>query len=209
MCGATRALDFALIHNKKELKDEKLEAVRRIVGVVVDIDHFKELYRPDPLAYYHDFSLVNILDGLKLQKPDSDQFYTDFIFQALDALVHEFENRIWAEKEIKEIGIKFESKWGEGLGVETVNDDVIKLGQMMGASVVVRRDPRKGYVRIKANPKSDTDLTQTYEQLKKMDPEATWFLHVSRKMLLNGTTKNPTMRPTKLKLDDIIAVLKK
>ncbi|OGH48059.1 MAG: hypothetical protein A3A51_02695 [Candidatus Levybacteria bacterium RIFCSPLOWO2_01_FULL_39_10] len=209
VCGATRALDFALIHNKKELKDEKLEAVRRIVGVVVDIDHFKELYRPDPLAYYHDFSLVNILDGLKLQKPDSDQFYTDFIFQALDALVHEFENRIWAEKEIKEIGIKFESKWGEGLGVETVNDDVIKLGQMMGASVVVRRDPRKGYVRIKANPKSDTDLTQTYEQLKKMDPEATWFLHVSRKMLLNGTTKNPTMRPTKLKLDDIIAVLKK
>ena len=209
VCGATRALDFALIHNKKELKDEKLEAVRRIVGVVVDIDHFKELYRPDPLAYYHDFSLVNILDGLKLQKPDSDQFYTDFIFQALDALVHEFENRIWAEKEIKEIGIKFESKWGEGLGVETVNDDVIKLGQMMGASVVVRRDPRKGYVRIKANPKSDTDLTQTYEQLKKMDPEATWFLHVSRKMLLNGTTKNPTMRPTKLKLDAIIAVLKK
>ena len=87
VCGATRALDFALIHNKKELKDEKLEAVRRIVGVVVDIDHFKELYRPDPLAYYHDFSLVNILDGLKLQKPDSDQFYTDFIFQALDALV--------------------------------------------------------------------------------------------------------------------------
>ena len=80
----------------------------------------------------------------------------------------------------------------------------------MGYAVVIRRDPRKGYVRIKASPKiPKIDLTSTYEQLKKMDPDATWFLHVSKKMLLNGTTKNPKMRPTKLSLDAIISVLKK
>jgi histidine triad (HIT) family protein len=44
--------------------------------------------------------------------------------------------------------------------------------------------------------------------LSKMDPQATWFLHVSGKMLLNGTSKNPTMKPTNLSLSDIIEVLK-
>jgi hypothetical protein len=64
-------------------------------------------------------------------------------------------------------------------------------------------------VRIKASPKFEIDLTNTYEQLKKMDPDATWFLHVSKKMLLNGTPKNPKMKPTKLSLSAIISVLKK
>jgi hypothetical protein len=83
----------------------------------------------------------------------------------------------------------------------------------MGYVVVVRRDPRKGYLRIKAKPnKSDddkgVDLTLTCEKLSKMDPQATWFLHVSKKMLLNGSPKNPKMKPTKLPLNDIIEVLK-
>jgi hypothetical protein len=83
----------------------------------------------------------------------------------------------------------------------------------MGYVIVARRDPRKGYLRIKAKPnKSDTDkgvdLTLIYEKLKKMDPSATWFLHVSKKMLLNGSPKNPKMKPTKLPLSAIIGVLR-
>jgi hypothetical protein len=83
----------------------------------------------------------------------------------------------------------------------------------MGYVVVIRRDPRKGYVRIKARPNESehskgVDLTLASEKLSKMDPTATWFLHVSKKMLLNGTPKNPKMRPTKLSLNDIIEVLK-
>ena len=42
-----------------------------------------------------------------------------------------------------------------------------------------------------------------------MDPKATWFLHIGKKMLLNGSVKNPKMRPTKLELGDIIKVLEK
>ena len=84
----------------------------------------------------------------------------------------------------------------------------------MGYIIVVRRDPRKGYVRIKARPNNPTgpkgvDLTLAYEKLSKIDPQATWFLHVSKKMLLNGTAKSPKMKPTKLSLSDIIEVLKK
>ncbi len=215
VCGASLTWDFVrensnVFKNSEQSEKivEKEQAISRMIQVVVDVDHFKEVFRPDPLSDYQDFSIVNVLDGLKLMKPDSDSFYVEFMTTALDGLLHNFENKIWAEKEIEK-GIKFESRWGNGIGMETINDDVIKTSQLMGNAVAVRKDPRKGYVRIKANPKFDVDLTNTYEQLKKMDPDATWFLHVSKKMLLNGTPKNPKMVPTTLTLDQIIHVLHK
>lgn len=198
------------IQNSEKIKS-KTEAIDRIVRVIVDIDHFKEVFWKDPEADHYEFNLIGILDGLKLLKPDQDEYYTEFVMEALDALLHEFENRIWAEKEIKENGTVFKTRYGRGIGFESINDTVIKLAQKMGYVLVVRKDPRKGYVRIKSLPTTkdvDIDLTLAYEQLRKMDPEATWFLHVGRKMLLNGTAKNPKMKPSKLPLSDIIKVLK-
>lgn len=209
VCAATLSLDFVELNNKT-IKDETKEALRRMANVVVRDDHFKDVFWPDPTEDYHEFDITGVLDGLKLEKPDEDAFYTSFISVCLDALLHQFENRIWAEQEIKESGIDFQSKWGKALGIETINDSVVKLAQLMDYVLVVRKDPRKGYVRIKASPRvPEIDLTKTYEQLKKMDPEATWFLHVSKKMLLNGTAKNPTMVPSRLALSDIIEVLRK
>ena len=214
--AASLTFDYIMKQMQESLppmNKEKLEALERMVNYVVEIDHFKEVFRKDSLADYHDFSIVNILDGIKLQKPNQDEYYVEFICKCLDALLHDFENKIWAEREIDKNGIEFSTKWGKGLGIESINDSVVKLAQTMGYVVVVRRDPRKGYVRIKVRPDEDehkkgANLTLVYEKLSKMDPAATWFLHVSNKMLLNGTVKNPKMKPTKLSLNDIIEVLK-
>ena len=115
-----------------------------MVKVVVDVDHFKEVFGKTQLQIITSFSLVGILDGLKVQKPDQDEYYVDFVVQCLDAVLHEFENRIWAEREIAEKGKKFKTRFGRGIGFETINDTVIKLSQKMGYVIVVRKDPRKG-----------------------------------------------------------------
>ncbi len=223
VCAASLTFDFVRknhLEKNQAISKEKLQALARMVKVVVDVDHFKEVFWKDATADYHEFSLVGILDGLKVQKPDQDEYYVDFVMQCLDAVLHEFENRIWAEREIAEKGKKFKTRFGRGIGFETINDTVIKLSQKMGYVIVVRKDPRKGYVRVKAKPSrtqnsklktqnADIDLTLVYEKLKKIDPEATWFLHVGKKMLLNGSVKNPKMRPTKLSLNEIIRVLEK
>lgn len=214
--AASLTFDFVkkgLLEKDPPINPEKLEALERIVKYVVEVDHFREVFRKDPLADYHDFSIGDILDGLKLQRPNSDEYYVHFIVRCLDAILHDIENKIWAEREIKDNAVLFNTRWGKGLGIETINDMVVKLAQLMGYVVVVRKDPRKGYVRIKARPDEDKEnkgvnLTLAYEKLSKMDPNATWFLHVSNKMLLNGTPKNPKMKPTKLSLNDIIEVLK-
>ena len=222
VCAASLTLDYVkrTFNNKHStINREKAQALDRMVRVVVDIDHFKEVFWKDATSDYHEFSLIGILDGLKVQKPDQDGYYVDFVMQCLDAVLHEFENRIWAEREIEEKGKKFKTRFGRGIGFETINDTVIKLSQKMGYVIVIRKDPRKGYVRVKAKPSQiengklkmengDIDLTLVYEKLKKIDPDATWFLHVGKKMLLNGSVKNPKMRPTKLSLDYIIKVLK-
>ncbi|MBI2613247.1 MAG: hypothetical protein HYW62_00525 [Candidatus Levybacteria bacterium] len=225
VCGASLTFDFVKrvqnskfsprgeagkIQNLESKKwNDRMKAVGRMVKVVVDIDHFKEVFRKDPLADYHEFDLAGILDGLKLELPGQDELYVAEVSKSLDAILHGFENRIWAEKEIREKGKKFKTRFGRGIGLETINDSVVKLAQKMGYVIAVRKDPRKGYVRIKVRPDSKIDLTLVYEKFRKIDPDATWFLHVSKKMLLNGSVKNPKMRSTKLSLNDIIRVLEK
>ncbi len=215
VCGATKTWDYIQMQITlagEELKAEHVEAVSRIVAIILADDHFREVFWADPMADYHEFSLIGLLEGIKLSHPDQDNFYMDFGMQCLDGMVHTFESRIWSEKEIADKGISFRVKRGRALAFETVNDGVIKLAQKMGYILVVRKDPRKGYVRIKARPASgkddDLDLTAAYEKLQEIDSKATWFLHVSKKMLLNGTPKNPKMVPTTLTLEQIIEVLK-
>lgn len=216
--GAGRSWEYVqtiLKEHNKELSAEHTEAVSRIIAIIVLIDHFKEIFWENPTADYHEMSFLGYMEGLKLMKPDDDEFYLERGSEYLDAMFHNFENRIWAESEIKSTGVEFETKWGKGIGFETINDSVLKLAQKMGYVLVVRKDPRKGYVRIKVRPRDennpaspDINLTLVHEKLKKIDPDATWYLHVSKKMLLNGTPKNPSMVPTTLPLSKIIDVIK-
>lgn len=126
---------------------------------------------------------------------------------ALDGIYKSFQNKVWAERELKDKGVEFTTKWGKGMGVETSNDDVVHLAQKMGYMIAVRKDPKKGYLRLKAFPKKEIDLTEAYDLLKKEEPDATWFLHASHHMVLNGSSKNPDMRPTKKTLKQIIEML--
>ena len=213
LCAASLTWDYVR-KNSEMFSDEspkakdKIEAITRLINVVVEDDHFKDCLYPDANADHYLFMLRGILDGLKLEKPDQDEYYVNFMMETFDSLLHSFENKVWAEKEINENSEKFETKWGKALASETVNDEVIRVAQKMGYGLVVRHYPRKKYLRIKARPDSKVDLTRAYERFLKMDPKATWFLHVSKKMLLNGGTKNPKMKPTSLPLSDIIGVLK-
>lgn len=221
ICGAKKTLDFILLEPLSSLHKHEIkkEAVMRIVELVIDDDHFQEVYYPDAQNDIYEFGIVAIVQGYKLLYQKDDEKLTEFIFECLDSVLQNFEKKIWAEREIKEKGVEFKSKWGKALAIETINDEVLKTAQMKGFVLTVRKDTNGGFVRIKALPdkrqktedKSQglgIDLTETYEQLKKMDPEATWFLHASKRMLLNGSTKNPEMKGTKLTLEEVVEVLK-
>lgn len=185
------------------------EALARMVEVVNFYDHFKEVTFPDANADYHLFEAANIIDGFKSMFPEDNDTIVEHGMVLLDAVYKQMQEKVWAEEIIESDGQTFESEWGKAIGFETLNDAVLKIAQKMGYAVVVRKDPNKGYIRIKGKPETRVDFTKAYETLLQKDPEATWYLHSSKKILLNGTTKNPDMRPTKLTLSEIIEVLKK
>ncbi len=195
----------------EELKKTKGEdeALRRMIDVVNDIDHFREVFYPNPTADFWEFSLVTQIDGWRLLFADNPIKIVELGMQALDAIYKSFQNKVWAEKELKEQGIEFETKWGKAIAIETVNDEVVHLGQKMGYVIVIRKDPKKGYLRIKSLPKDEIDLESVYNTLKQQEPEATWFLHASHHMVLNGSSKNPDMKPSKKPLQEIIEVIKR
>ncbi len=226
VCATSLAQDYVLKNNLSLASDEnKVEALKRIVEYAVNEDHFQEVFLSDPDNEVYDFSIVSLIHGIKLMYPKDDQTVMAFGMDVMDSLYHYFENKVWAEKELKEKGIEFHTRWGKSIAVETLNDTVLKLGQVMGYVLTVRKDPSSGSIRIKARPKKrskikdlrskidnsfddvDIDLMPVYEKLKKMDPDATWFLHVSKRMLLNGSSKNPEMRGSKLTLSEVVEVL--
>ena len=224
-CATKLALDYVLENNKSLAQDEnKAEALKRIIEYAVNEDHFQEVFLPDPANEAYDFSVVSLIHGIKLMYPKDDQSVMVFGMNVMNSIYHYFENKVWAEKEIKEKGIEFTTRWGKSIAIETLNDTVLKLAQVMGYVIAVRKDPSTGSVRIKARPKKrtvnreprtvnkeifedvDIDLTSVYDKLKKMDPEATWFLHVSKRMLLNGSSKNPNMKGSKLTLSQVVQI---
>ncbi len=210
-CAAKRTLEYiaSQVQNNDRNNNFSGEALERLVEVVNDIDHFREVYFPNPTADYYDFNLVSILDGLKLlYSPDNDRILEAGLI-CMDGIYKTIQNKVWAEQELKEKGVPFKTRWGKGIGIETVNDETVRLAQKTGFVVAVRKDPKKEFVRIKALPQSGADLTACYHKLKKLDTKATWFLHAGKKMLLNGSVKNPESIPSRLTLKEIIDVLRK
>lgn len=227
VCGASLSLDYVLSNTQSTIKkhETKRQAVERMVDLVVDDDHFQDVYLSNPQSDIYDFGINGIIQGFKLMHPKDDTKLINHVLDVLDILLHTFEGKIWAENEIKEESREFDTIWGKGLAIESINDTVMKLGQIMGYFVVIRKDPKYGFVRIKGWPKKrikpqesgimgqdkefrekieSIDLTSVYEKVKKLDPEVSWYLHVSKRMLLNGSSKSSNMKGTKLTLDEII-----
>jgi len=202
-CAAQLVFNY-LKSKKKHLKDEK--ALVQLIEVVCEVDHFGECLWPEPTSFRYDFFLSEVLKGLKLSGQAEDQGIVDLGSQYLTGVYHCIKVKLKAIEELKE-GYPFASKWGEAIGFLTQNSAVIKLAQKKGYVLVVQKDPETEHVRIKARPDSAIDLTAAKERLKNLDPQATWFLHISKKMLLNGSTKNDKMKPSKLSLKKVIEVL--
>lgn len=181
--------------------------LERMVAVVNDVDHFREVFYPQPDADFWEFWIIAQIDGWRLLHAENPLKIIELGFDSLDGIYKAMLNKLWAEKELVN-AVEFMTKWGKGVGFETVNDEVVHLSQKKGYALVIRKDPKKGYIRIKTLPKPEIDLTALYERLKKDEPDATWFLHASHHMVLNGSAKNPDMKPSKRTLIELVEVIK-
>ncbi len=206
ICAATLVFDY-LIQVRPEIKDDAASV--EMLKIVVDVDHFGEIYWPEAKETRFVFNLHELIHGHESIEPHDDDSQLHFGMSALDCAYAEMTNRLKAEEIITTKGIEFEIKEGKCLGIETQNDETIKLAQVKGYILAVRKDPEYGHLRIKVRPDAQLDLNKLYQTVKAMDPKATWFYHASGKMLLNGSIKHRNQVASSLSLQNIIQLIQK
>lgn len=199
-----------LIFNKLKSRLKQLEtdeALPRLIKVVKEIDHFKNCFWKEATSDYFEFFAEDILSGLKAASKADDSRVIGLGSLMLNGIYQSLKIKVEAEKEI-ENGWEFETKWGKAIACETGNGEVEKLGLKMGYKISVRKDDEVGILRIKARPENGIDLTDVSEKIKQKDPDASWFLHSSKRMFFNGSTKNPNFKKTTLQLNEVVEILK-
>ncbi len=199
-------LIFEHLKEKNLINKKELPPLERMVEVITMIDHFHEVFLPESTADIYDFNLYQLIDGLK-NIIQNDVKTSEVIFLLFDAVLIGFKNKVRAESEITK-GFVFQSKWGKSLAMENGVEESIKLAQKKGYFLVIRRNPENNMVRIKARPDAKYGLDELYLKLKSIDPKATWYLHPSKRILLNGSTKNPKTKPSSLPLRRIIEIVR-
>ncbi len=201
-------LVFEYLKKEKLLKDKLIDPLKRLTDQVTEIDHFQQVFWNDAANDRYELFIDAIIDGLHLIYPKNSDKIMELGLELIEAIFKQFENKVWAEKVIKEESIEFKSPWGKAIAINSTNDEALHLAQKMGYVLGVRKDPRKGYLRVKCIPKKNIDLTKLYKKLSEKDKQATWFLHASKHMILNGSTKNPDMIATKLSLEEVVEIIK-
>lgn len=203
----TCAAELVFNHLVKEklLEKETREACARMIDVICDEDHFKDIYRPEPDSDLYDFMHSSILTGAH-SILENDHQVIEFMEKIFDSILQAMIYKIRAEKEIGK-GFEYHTQWGKTLAIETENRETSRLAQKKGFSMVISKS-KNGQVRIKTRPDVKKDLQDVYKIVLKKDPTATWFYHASGHMLLNGSSKNPDMIPSKLTLRELITMTK-
>lgn len=204
--SACQKIHQYLIGKFPDLKNDI--ALQKVVNFANDTDHFMSYFWPEPTNDRYAFNIEMMLNGFKLGGHGDDNDLVSFGLDCFDGAYSMLNILVEAEEEINQKGIRFDSIWGQGLGLESSNDATIKLAQKMGNNIVVKKDPELKNVRIKAAPLPEIDLTPLYSKIIDIDKEGTWYFHPGKHMLLNGSRKHLGQKPTKLSLEKVIQIIK-
>lgn len=203
-CAAKKV--FLHLKKIKAFRPNQIEAIERLIEVVNDIDHFREVFLDEPDKDIYDLSIVSALEGLRAKYPNQAKL-VEIGEDLLDGLMQSFINKVSAEKSLTS-GFEFNSRWGKTLAITTDNEEVVRIALKKGFQMVIRKNGKDGCLRIKTLPLKKLNLKDLYEKLIEADKKAFWFFHSSGHMILNGSSKNPNTIPTKLSLNEVVKIVK-
>lgn len=203
--AASLIWDFVLKEGQPPKTYDKLGAINRMVQYVVKEDT-GQLSDLDPDI--RDFSLAGIFQGMRNYFYQNDIELVQWGMNLLEGI---FTSLIMKEKlksDWENKRIDFLTQWGKGVALETEYKGIDNLAYSKGYVLAATKNPKKGHLAILANEDSAVDLTKVYEKLKELDPDASWFFHHSKKMILCGGDLAPKgTKLSKLSLNEIISLL--
>jgi len=189
-----------LILEKFKLQNDSV--LKQLADIARRIDHGLPNERTRGLL-----NLVNIIAGLNKLYQDNSLKVITIAFDCLDAIYKQSSQSIHFEEEFQK-GVKFCTKWGSGVGIETHNREARGYFYRKGYVVFVYVDPVTQYRGFAALGGRGVDLSNVYEKVKALEPDADWYLHFSKDLLICGSDKAVNYKLSKLKLDELINLVK-
>jgi hypothetical protein len=181
----------------------KDEAIHKMVNYTLKVDH--------GLAFetdVSDFHLLNIMEGLNAHSDKSSDAVMRIALNMLDGVYYGIKQKEVAESEINRL-LTFETRWGRAAAIETTNRKTRFLAHKIGFKIFVYVDPKSGYRGFTADGRSDVDFKSVYDKVTTIEPNADWFLHSSKQLLLCGSSKAPDKRKSNLSLNEMIELIRK
>ena len=102
--------------------------------------------------------------------------------------------------------MEFETKFGKTYAIKSGTIDR-PFCKRMGGDLFIIYNPKYPSIQY-FTPSQTLDLTPIYEKVKKMDPQASWYLHQSHHIVLCGSSAAPDAHPTKLTFEQLIEASK-
>lgn len=173
---------------------------------VASLNELSEQIRQEDTGHFvfRTFDLPSIISGLNVLHRNSLKT-SEVIFPILDGLLISLKNYINLKKDWKN-KIEFETKWGKAAALITKSSPN-SFAYKQGFVIIAVIHPNTNWHSIKADANSSVDFTSLYEKIKNKDPEAYWYFHQSKKMLINGSDVAPNVKTSKLTLEEMIKLL--
>jgi hypothetical protein len=179
------------------------EALRRLVEQVTRLDNAEAGPGQQPAL----FSINDLITGYNALYPSRPEQVAQAMLPNLDAWYEQERRQLRLERAFERRS-EFQTRWGLGIAMQSDDGASSRLAYRHGAVLFAYRD-RRGYMGVAAQRRSAVDLTPVYHDLKRIDPDADWYLHPGNRLLLCGTPKAPPRHLSTLSLDELVNVLKR
>lgn len=177
-------------------------AVARLVAWVLEEDTGKL----NSLTH-REFTVPMIIQGEFDRNGRDSVAVADLGFRMLEALLVSEQNFVrletdWAKRQ------EFPSRFGRAVALVSTAKEIDSYGYAHGFDLVVFMNPDGSYRNIRGKAGTAIDLTPVRDELAKIDPQATWYFHHSKKMLICGGELAPAAKPSQLAFEKMIEIVK-
>lgn len=193
------SLVYEFLKDKNLITKDEQQALEKLIQWNLLIDTGKA-----SSSEFDEFSIQSFI-RTKDNSPETSNQSVVLGEEILNRILEILKQRVQSEKDWQN-RIEFESKFGKGYAVtsETINREFCRDKD---GDLYLMFDPKYNSVQF-FTPRDDRDLEPIYNKLKDIDPDASWFLHQSHKMVICGSSSAPDSNPTKLTLDQLLETVK-
>ncbi len=201
--SATTLVHAFLLREKKiKLSTVERDALAELVAFVNDDDHGKHITDPHSEFSYSAANAYMPKTGASSKKIlEAGTLYLDGVFSCL-VEKHTLE-RDWVKAK------RFKTAWGMAVALQTQASPktVLRRATREKIQIAVVVNTQNKFRSIRAIPASHADFTDAFTRVHAREPQAEWYLHHSKRMLICGSDVASNLVLSKMSLEKLIALI--